>query len=94
MSSIYTKVDKLYIYEQSGNLLKSYSLEAIFKDYKVKLVTLGWDGFQFDGSAEKHEWVPIFDYPQKLASLNLDIAIVPLVDSAYNRCKSNIAFLE
>jgi len=69
------------------------ALEAISKDYKVKLVTLGWEGFQFD-SVEKHGWVSIFDYPKKLASLNLDIAIVPLVDSAYNRCKSNIAFLE
>lgn len=70
------------------------SLEAVYKDYKVRLVTMGWEDFQIEAPVEQYSWVSFFEYPKKLASLDLDIAIVPLVDSAYNRCKSNIAFLE
>jgi len=71
------------------------ALTAIMKDYDVTFVTLGWGGFKSDFPVEKHQHTEsIFDYPDKLASLNLDLAIVPLVDSAYNRCKSNIAYLE
>ncbi len=33
-------------------------------------------------------------YPDVLQSLNLDIAIAPLVDNRFNRCKSNIKWLE
>lgn len=38
-----------------------------------------------------------FDYtqhPQRLADLALDIALVPLVDNAFNQCRSNLKFLE
>lgn len=70
------------------------ALEAISKDYKIEFVTLGWMEFGSKFPVEKHQWVSLFDYPKKLADLNLDMAIVPLVDSAYNRCKSNLAYLE
>jgi len=67
-------------------------LMAIKKDYpNVEIVVLGWKPKYY---TEHHEWVSAFEYPNKLGSLNIDIAVVPLVDSAYNRCKSNIAYLE
>jgi glycosyltransferase involved in cell wall biosynthesis len=43
---------------------------------------------------EVHPIVPIYDYQDKLNSLKLDIALVPRKDNYFNRCKSNIKFLE
>ena len=75
-----------------------YIVEAVLRQIKmtyenVEIIVFGFDPkFNFD--YEWHEFVGFFDYYEKLASLNLDIGIIPLVDSAYNRGKSNIAFLE
>lgn len=43
---------------------------------------------------ELHPGVPIERYPAKLASLNLDLAIAPLEDNFFNRCKTNLRLLE
>jgi len=43
---------------------------------------------------EFHPFVSISEYPEKMASLNLDIAIAPLQDNFFNRCKSNLRLLE
>lgn len=47
-----------------------------------------------DIRCEFHSGVPIEQYPQKLASLNLDLAVVPLELNQFNRCKSNLRLLE
>ncbi|WP_052198410.1 glycosyltransferase [Pectobacterium fontis] len=43
---------------------------------------------------EFHAGVPIEYYPQKTASLNLDLALVPLEHNQFNECKSNLRLLE
>ncbi|WP_394065196.1 glycosyltransferase [Alcaligenes sp. WGS1538] len=43
---------------------------------------------------EFHPGVAIDRYPAKLASLNLDLAVVPLELNQFNRCKSNLRLLE
>lgn len=43
---------------------------------------------------EYHKGAPIDRYPAKLASLNLDLAVVPLEINQFNRCKSNLRLLE
>lgn len=43
---------------------------------------------------EYHPPVAIADYPAKLASLDLDLALAPLEDNLFNRCKSNLRLLE
>jgi len=43
---------------------------------------------------ESHNMVPFNEYPAKLASLNLDLAIAPLETNAFNEAKSNLRLLE
>jgi len=66
-------------------------IQAICKDYGCTFVSFG---AEVPFESEHHNWVSVPDYPKTLASLNLDIAVVPLIDSSYNRCKSNLAILE
>lgn len=44
--------------------------------------------------AEEHAFVSFKDYPAKLASLNLDLAIAPLEQHLFNEGKSNLRLLE
>ena len=65
-------------------------------------VTLVIMGGKYDGTLkgidperiEHHSFVDIFAYPYKSAVLDLDFAIIPLVDTDFNRCKSSIKWLE
>jgi glycosyltransferase involved in cell wall biosynthesis len=43
---------------------------------------------------ESHDFVPLDEYPQKLASLALDLAIAPLEMNEFNEAKSNLRLLE
>ncbi|WP_249676934.1 glycosyltransferase [Pseudomonas abieticivorans] len=43
---------------------------------------------------EYHPSVPLDVYPQKMASLNLDLALAPLEQHIFNDCKSNLRLLE
>lgn len=45
-------------------------------------------------NCEFHQGVPIEIYPEKLASLDLDLALVPLEINQFNICKSNLRLLE
>jgi glycosyltransferase involved in cell wall biosynthesis len=43
---------------------------------------------------EFHPFVSISEYPEKMAVLDLDIAVAPLEDNFFNSCKSNLRLLE
>jgi GT2 family glycosyltransferase/glycosyltransferase involved in cell wall biosynthesis len=43
---------------------------------------------------EVHEFVSLRDYPAKMASLALDLAVAPLEIHPFNECKSNLRILE
>ncbi len=45
-------------------------------------------------SLEVHTQVPLMDYPAKLASLDLDLAVAPLEVHSYNDAKSHLRLLE
>jgi len=84
------------------------ALRALANRDDVTIVALGFKreqkytkGFEEDiafwdsiPNVEWHEFVPVLTYMDKIASLNLDLALIPRNDSYFNRCKSNIKFLE
>lgn len=69
-------------------------IRALVKDMENEVEWV-FMGMKPDGvRCEYHEAVPIAQYPQKLASLNLDLAVVPLEMNQFNRSKSNLRLLE
>lgn len=80
-------------------LLLREPLKVIFNKYpQAKLVMLGWmpEGMKetFPGRIEFHPWSNFYGYPYKMASLGVDIGLIPLVDNEFSRCKSNIKWIE
>jgi GT2 family glycosyltransferase/glycosyltransferase involved in cell wall biosynthesis len=51
-------------------------------------------GLSRDPAIEFHPAVEFSDYSTKLASLHADIAVAPLLDTEFNRCKSPLKLLE
>jgi glycosyltransferase involved in cell wall biosynthesis len=43
---------------------------------------------------EIHPMVPFEEYHRRLRELDLDLGVAPLIDNAFNRCKSHIKLLE
>ena len=66
---------------------------------EVQWVIFGYEPPQLkkyvdQGKIECHRGVPIIDYPKELAALNLNLIVAPVQDCVFNRCKSNIKYLE
>lgn len=68
------------------------ALAKLKEKYDFDLVAFGTKPDRLDWKFEG--WIGVLEYPEKLASLNLDIALCPLLDSSYNRCKSNLNWIE
>lgn len=49
-----------------------------------------WDSIK----KEHFPWCPIWQYREKLNEMKLDIMLIPRRDNYFNRCKSNLKFLE
>lgn len=41
-----------------------------------------------------HQWEDVHSYPYKVTSLDIDIGLIPLRESEFNRCKSPIKWIE
>jgi len=92
---------------QGGNshyedlFMVSKAIKKIIKKYKnVKFVFFGdmsIAGLFKDVPKDRiewHNWVKYVAYPYKLATLNLDIGLCPVIDNEFNRSKSAIKYLE
>ena len=76
------------------------SLIQIAKKYpNIKILMLGYMPVSMEkdfrpGQLEFYPWVETPAHPYRLASLDIDIAIIPLKDTIFNRSKSNIKWVE
>jgi glycosyltransferase involved in cell wall biosynthesis len=83
------------------------AIRELKKKYNFKFIVFGMtpnDGFKKpDFDIEFVAWVPFADeqdgfirypYYETLGELGLDIAVAPLIDSSYNRCKSNLRIID
>ena len=46
------------------------------------------------GEIEFHPWQRLYDFPKKIHELEVQMLIAPLQDNNFNRCKSDIKFIE
>jgi len=67
------------------------AIDALQKEYDITLVTLG---VKPSFKTEHHDWVGTLEFQEELVKMDLDIALVPLLDKPYNWAKSNIAVQE
>jgi len=68
-------------------------VKALHKEVDWVFMGLCLDGFE-PYIKERHYGVEFDLYPQKLADLNLDLAIAPLMHNRFNECKTNLRLLE
>lgn len=75
-------------------------LIEIGKKYpNVKILMLGYMPVSMErdftsGQVEFHPWVETPAHPYRLAAMDIDIAVIPLKDTIFNRSKSNIKLVE
>ena len=70
---------------------------AILKEFpNVHFKTFGYnpEWAKKNKQCEHKEWVNFDQYYDTLPALGFDIGIAPLVDNSFNRCKSNLRWLE
>lgn len=84
-------VDWLYIIEPLKEIMERYKnvkLVIMGQAFKGALEDLPQDRVEF------HSWVHFDAYPFRVSMLDPDIALIPLEDNIFNRCKSNIKWVE
>ena len=98
--------DEIRIYWSGGHshwedlfIVKQTLIEIARKHKNVKIVISGWKpvGMEEEYPTDQFEFRPWTDtvaYPYTTAIADPDIAIIPLVDNAFNRCKSPIKWIE
>lgn len=100
IGSVTSNDDYIHIKNQIKQLDKRDDVTIVVMGVKYKdgtHLSFMEEDFQFWNSIKNIEWhgyVNVTEYMQTLAGLALDVAIIPRADSYFNRCKSNLKFLE
>lgn len=100
VGSVTTNDDYIHIKEQIKRLdergdITIVVMGVVYKDGSY--LSFMKDDYWFWSMLKNVEWHPyvnVTEYMSTVASLALDVAIIPRVDSYFNKCKSNLKFLE
>lgn len=100
IGSVTSNDDYLHIKDQIKRLDERNDTTIVVMGVKYAdgsvMPSMGIDA-EFWGSIKNVEWhtvVPITEYMFKLSQLALDLAIIPRKDHYFNKCKSNLKYLE
>ena len=100
VGSVTTNDDYIHIKEDIKKLDERGDVTIVVNGVKYKDGTynsfmtgdyLFWNSLK---NVEWHPYVHVTEYMSNVASLALDLVLIPRVDSYFNRCKSNLKFLE
>jgi glycosyltransferase involved in cell wall biosynthesis len=86
----YTHYDDLKLIEKPIKKILRKNDNVVFRILGLKPDFL----VDIPGVEFRNDWVTIDKFPAKLAELNFDLGLVPLVDTAFNQGKSNIKWQE
>lgn len=80
-------------------LIRNALIETAKRYPNVRIVMVGYkppgiESTFLPGQVEFHEWVETPAHPYRLAALDIDIAVIPLKDTIFNRRKSAIKWIE
>jgi len=99
IGSVSTNDDYIHIKEEIRKMddagITIVVLGVKYKDGKI--LSFMQEDYEFWNSLKNIEWHPychVSEYMMTLADLALDLAIIPRKDNYFNRCKSNLKFLE
>jgi len=87
-------------HRQDLKMIKPAIMELLEKYPKMKFIYAGdgelWKKKFFDNHprTEYIEPVPVNEWPARLRSLRIDISFIPLINNKFNKCKSNLKWLE
>lgn len=100
IGSVTTNDDYLHIKEAIRALDTRGDVTFVILGIKYRdgsIVSFMREDRDFWASLTNIEWypyVPVTEYMQTVASLAIDVALIPRENSYFNRCKSNLKFLE
>lgn len=100
VGSVTSNDDYVHIKDQIKKLAERDDITIVVfgvKDKNGKVYGSMSDDLEFWNSLPNIEWqsfVPIDDYYYTINKLTLDLMVIPRKDNYFNRCKSNLKFLE
>lgn len=100
LASVSTNDDYVHIKDQIRQLDERGDITIVVQGIKYpdgSMPSAVKQDFEFWNSLKNVEWhpyVPIHEYMLSLANLALDLCVIPRKDNYFNRCKSNLKFLE
>jgi O-antigen biosynthesis protein len=100
IGSVTTNDDYIHIKDQIKRLDERGDVTIVVLGVKYKdgkHLSYMEPDYQFWNSLKNIEWHPyvnVTEYMSTIADLSLDLAIIPRQESYFNRCKSNLKFLE